>query len=155
MLSKVRLTEILSTIGTDVSLNADNTCSFIVKDNYKINIMYDDETQNTCVYGIIGELPKNFEQQLIICKKIIAANFLWDATLGNTLSMDPESDSIIYQTYYFDDDEADFKTFLVDFAEKLEFWYEQYKEIVTNSEILLTEDPKEETDTSLPNNELV
>lgn len=145
MLSRIRLTEILNEIGTNFSLDEDDICSFTIRDKFTINVEFDEENENTYVYGTIGDLPSDYELQLLVTEEIASANFMCADTLGNVLSMDPESDNVVYQAFY--SEEIDLKTFIVDFAEKLEFWCEHYKEIVAKAEQKLAESQTQEPNT--------
>ncbi len=160
MLTIEKTKELLKSIGDGtVELDENNCCEIgVPESDIVVNLRFVAEDGRLLLGTVIGELPDSSPVVLAhLLGELMKANFMWDLTLGNTLSLVDDS-RIVLQNFYTESAETTFAEMLLNFCENTEFmtaWYtdlknetveafRENKELIENDiDVDLTEDESE------------
>ena len=130
--------ELLKSIGDGtIELDENNCCEIGLADSdFVINLRFVPEDGRILLGTVIGELPETSPVVLMhLMGELMKANFMWDLTVGNTLSMVDDT-RIVAQNCYTAAMEDSFADFILRFSETAEFltaWYEDMKNDVAET----------------------
>ena len=139
MLTLEKTNELLKAIGDQtVELDENYCCEIgLVDGELIINLRFVPDDGRLLTAAVIGEIPDSYPMAALhLLGELMKANFMWDATSGNTLSMVDDT-RIVLQSCYTDASERSFSEFLLGYAESCEYltaWYADLKnEVLENA----------------------
>lgn len=122
-----------------LQLDDDNYCALASADDHVVHLRFDEEQGTFIAFGSIGALSGDAEVALRQLRALLTANLMWQDTRGATITLAPESDTVLLQQLWLPDQATEEKldAFLQSFALLLDFWTQRCAglgEIVMESE---------------------
>ncbi|WP_300718615.1 type III secretion system chaperone [uncultured Desulfovibrio sp.] len=122
-----------------LQLDDDNYCALASADDHVVHLRFDEEQGTFIAFGSIGTLSGDAEVALRQLRALLTANLMWQDTRGATITLAPESDTVLLQQLWLPDQATEEKldAFLQSFALLLDFWTQRCAglgEIVMESE---------------------
>ena len=107
-----------------MQLDEDNYCLLVSADEHVVHIRFDDEQGTFIVLGSIGTLSEDEEVSRREMRELLTANLMWQDTQGATITLAPESDTVLLQQMWLPEQATADKldAFLQSFALSLDFW---------------------------------
>ena len=107
-----------------LELDEDNYCQLISADEHVVHIRFDEELGTLIVFGSIGTLSKDEEISKREMRALLTSNLMWQDTQGATITLAPESDTVLLQQMWLPEQATADKldAFLQSFALSLDFW---------------------------------
>lgn len=166
MLTLETTNELLKAVGDQtLELDENNCCEIGLTDgDLIINVRFVPEDGRLLIAAVIGEIPDSSPMAALhLLGELMKANFMWDTTSGNTLSLADDT-RIVLQSCYTDASEKPFSEFLLNYAESCEYitaWYADLRnEVLQNfteeqelneDDIYVPDDDEEPEEDSLEN----
>ncbi len=124
-----------------LQLDEDNSCMLVSADEHVVHIRFDD-TQGTLVaFGSIGVLSRDEEVSRRELRALLEANLMWQDTMGATITLAPESDTVLLQQMWLPEQATVEKlgAFLQSFVLLTGFWEKRF--LGLGDELMESEQP--------------
>lgn len=131
-----QLNAVLKEFGEQVGLHGLSTseegvCTLTIDDELLLNLFANPQTESLVVWMLLGEVPNENREHFLA--RLLRANLFWHETLGGTLSLLPEPDTVMLaRTTPLASLDADGLratiTDFVEFADDYRHWLEEEEE---------------------------
>lgn len=107
-----------------LQLDDDNHCALASADDHVVHLRFDEELGSLIAFGSIGTLSDDGEVAQRQLRALLTANLMWQDTRGATITLAPESDTVLLQQLWLPEQATAEKldAFLQSFALLLDFW---------------------------------
>ena len=115
-----------------MQLDEDNYCLLVSADEHVVHIRFDDEQGTFIVLGSIGTLSEDEEVSRREMRELLTANLMWQATKGATITLAPETDTVLLQQMWLPEQATveKFSAFLQSFVILMGFWEQTFSSLV-------------------------
>ncbi|WP_294558813.1 type III secretion system chaperone [uncultured Mailhella sp.] len=123
-----------------MQLDEDNYCLLVSADEHVVHIRFDDEQGTFIVLGSIGTLSEDEEVSRREMRELLTANLMWQDTKGATITLAPETDTVLLQQMWLPEQATveKFSAFLQSFVILMGFWEQIFSslgdEVMENEE---------------------
>ena len=123
-----------------MQLDEDNYCLLVSADEHVVHIRFDDEQGTFIVLGSIGTLSEDEEVSRREMRELLTANLMWQDTKGATITLAPETDTVLLQQMWLPEQATveKFSAFLQSFVILMGFWEQTFSslgdEVMENEE---------------------
>ena len=123
-----------------MQLDEDNYCLLVSADEHVVHIRFDDEQGTFIVLGSIGTLSEDEEVSRREMRELLTANLMWQDTKGATITLAPETDTVLLQQMWLPEQTTveKFSAFLQSFVILMGFWEQTFSslgdEVMENEE---------------------
>lgn len=123
-----------------MQLDEDNYCLLVSADEHVVHIRFDDEQGTFIVFGSIGTLSEDEEVSRREMRELLTANLMWQDTKGATITLAPETDTVLLQQMWLPEQATVEKlsAFLQSFVILMGFWEQTFSslgdEVMENEE---------------------
>ena len=123
-----------------MQLDEDNYCLLVSADEHGVHIRFDDEQGTFIVLGSIGTLSEDEEVSRREMRELLTANLMWQDTKGATITLAPETDTVLLQQMWLPEQATveKFSAFLQSFVILMGFWEQTFSslgdEVMENEE---------------------
>ena len=123
-----------------MQLDEDNYCLLVSADEHVVHIRFDDEQGTFIVLGSIGTLSEDEEVSRRELRELLTANLMWQDTKGATITLAPETDTVLLQQMWLPEQATveKFSAFLQSFVILMGFWEQTFSslgdEVMENEE---------------------
>ena len=123
-----------------MQLDEDNYCLLVSADEHVVHIRFDDEQGTFIVLGSIGTLSEDEEVSRREMRELLTANLMWQDTKGATITLAPETDTVLLQHMWLPEQATveKFSAFLQSFVILMGFWEQTFSslgdEVMENEE---------------------
>ena len=123
-----------------MQLDEDNYCLLVSADEHVVHIRFDDEQGTFIVLGSIGTLSEDEEVSRREMRELLTANLMWQDTKGATITLAPETDTVLLQQMWLPEQATveKFSAFLQSFVILMWFWEQTFSslgdEVMENEE---------------------
>lgn len=123
-----------------MQLDEDNYCLLVSADEHVVHIRFDDEQGTFIVFGSIGTLSEDEEVSRREMRELLTANLMWQDTKGATITLAPETDTVLLQQMWLPEQATVEKlsAFLQSFVVLMGFWEQTFSslgdEVMENEE---------------------
>nr|WP_283163111.1 type III secretion system chaperone [Succinatimonas hippei] len=124
-----------------LELDEDNYCQLVSADEHVVHIRFDEELGTLIVFGSIGTLSKDEEISKREMRALLTSNLMWQDTMGATITLAPESDTVLLQQMWLPElaTVEKLSAFLQSFVLLLTFWEKRFSEL--SDELMEREQP--------------
>ena len=107
-----------------LQLDDANYCALASADDHVVHLRFDEGQGTFIAFGSIGTLSEDEEVALRELRALLTANLMWQDTQGATITLAPESDTVLLQQMWLPEQATADKldAFLQSFALSLDFW---------------------------------
>ena len=115
-----------------MQLDEDNYCLLVSADEHVVHIRFDDEQGTFIVLGSIGTLSEDEEVSRREMRELLTANLMWQDTKGATITLAPETDTVLLQQMWLPEQATveKFSAFLQSFVILMGFWEQTFSSLV-------------------------
>ena len=103
-----------------LQLDDANYCALASADDHVVHLRFDEGQGTFIAFGSIGTLSEDEEVALRELRALLTANLMWQDTQGATITLAPESDTVLLQQMWLPEQATADK--LQSFALSLDFW---------------------------------
>ena len=124
-----------------LQLDEDNCCMLVSEDEHVVHIRFDNTQGTFIVFSSIGTLSKDEEVSLRELRALLTANLMWQDTMGATITLTPESDTVLLQQMWLPEQATIEKLsdFLQSFVLLTGFWEKRF--LGLGDELMESEQP--------------
>ena len=124
-----------------LQLDEDNYCLLVSADEHVVHIRFDEELGTFIVFGSIGTLSKDEEVSKRELRALLTSNLMWQDTMGATITLAPESDTVLLQQMWLPEQATVEKlnAFLQSFVLLVAFWENRFSSL--SDELMESEQP--------------
>ena len=123
-----------------LELDENNYCLLVAADEHVVHIRFDEELGTLIVFGSIGTLSEDEEVSRREMRELLTANLMWQDTKGATITLAPETDTVLLQQMWLPEQATveKFSAFLQSFVILMGFWEQTFSslgdEVMENEE---------------------
>ena len=124
-----------------LELDEDNYCQLVSADEHVVHIRFDEAQGTFIVLGSIGTLSEDEEVSRRELRALLTSNLMWQDTMGATLTLAPESDTVLIEQMWLPEQATVEKlsAFLQSFVLLMAFWEERFSDL--GDELMESEEP--------------
>ena len=124
-----------------LELDEDNYCQLVSADEHLVHIRFDEELGTFIVFSSIGTLSKDEEVSKRELRALLTSNLMWQDTMGATITLAPESDTVLLQQMWLPEQATVEKlnAFLQSFVLLVAFWENRFSSL--SDELMESEQP--------------
>lgn len=124
-----------------LQLDEDNYCMLVSADEHVVHIRFDDTQGTFIAFGSIGTLSEDEEVSRREMRALLTANLMWQDTMGATITLAPESDTVLLQQMWLPEQATVEKlgAFLQSFVLLTGFWEQRFSGL--DDELMESEQP--------------
>ena len=124
-----------------LQLDDDNTCLLISADDHVVHLRFDEAEGTFIAFGSMGMLSDDGEVAQREMRALLTANLMWQETMGATITLAPESNTVLLQQMWLPEQASmeKFTAFLQSFALLLAFWEKRF--LTLGEELMANEQP--------------
>lgn len=124
-----------------LQLNEDSYCMLVSADEHVVHIRFDEAQGTFIVFGSIGTLSRDEEVARRELRVLLTANLMWQDTMGATITLAPESDTVLLQQMWLPEQATVEKlgAFLQSFVLLISFWETRFASL--GDELMESEQP--------------
>ena len=124
-----------------LQLDEDSYCMLVSADEHVVHIRFDEAQGTFIVFGSIGTLSRDEEVARRELRALLTANLMWQDTMGATITLAPESDTVLLQQMWLPEQATVEKlgAFLQSFVLLISFWETRFASL--GDELMESEQP--------------
>ena len=124
-----------------LQLDEDNYCMLVSADEHVVHIRFDEAQGTFIAFGSIGTLSRDEEVSRRELRALLTANLMWQDTMGATITLAPESDTVLLQQMWLPEQATVEKldAFLQSFVLLVSFWEKRFSGL--GDELMESEQP--------------
>lgn len=124
-----------------LQLDDDNYCVLVSADEHVVHLRFDNTHGTFIAFGSIGTLSDDEEVVQRELRALLAANLMWQDTMGATITLAPESNTVLLQQMWLPEQATveKFNAFLQSFVLLMDFWEKRFLSL--DDELMESEQP--------------
>ena len=115
-------------IDEDINSEQSNEFNLQLDENINVTLIIHDEHKNIFTFfSSLGKIPAGDHEEFYV--ELMSANLFGQGTGGAVLSINSQNQLVLAQTFSYEINYQDFRDFLEEFVNHVDFWKEELKKL--------------------------